>query len=83
MSTETNNQEGGAQPQQGAGEGANTSPDIIQLKKDEYNELVEMKASYGSLKREFKDLKKSLEKPADDSKETPKNQPNDLCYVEP
>lgn len=47
--TETGGQEGTAQPE------------TIALSKTEYEELVGMKAAYGSLKREMKDIKKSLE----------------------
>jgi len=41
--------------------GEGTQTDTISLSKSEYEELVGMKSSYGSLKREFKDLKKALE----------------------
>ena len=59
MSSDTNNQDGGVtdtNDTQGA-----TAADTVALSKSEYEELIGVKSSYGSLKREFKDLKKSLE----------------------
>lgn len=59
MSTETN-QETSVTSETNAGEGTQQdSP--IQLSKAEYDALKASEASLGSLKREFKDLKKSIE----------------------
>ena len=57
MNTEANNQEGAVQPEV-------TTPAAVEkfeVSKTEYDELIKTRESYGSLKREFKDLKKSLE----------------------
>lgn len=73
MSTDTNNQDG-APTADGAGEGKVEAPEI-KLSKAEYDELVGIKSSYGSLRREFKDLKKSLE--TKESEPTPSSKPTE------
>lgn len=60
MSTEQN-QEAPVTPEVTEGEGSTN----ISLSKAEYDQLIADRASFGSLKREFKDLKKSLEKPVE------------------
>lgn len=63
MSTEDNNQ---AAPVAGTSGGEGQALDKFEIAKAEYEELMRDRAALGSLKREFKDLKKSLE-----SKDTP------------
>jgi len=64
-----NNEGSSVQTENNAGEGAEN----VSVTKAEYEELIGLKASYGSLKREMKDLKKSQEK----STETPTTNHND------
>lgn len=54
-----NNEGAGVAPQANSGEGA--SQETVSLNKSEYDELIGVKSSYGSIKRELKDLKKALE----------------------
>jgi hypothetical protein len=58
MSTDENNQDAGAA---NSANNAEATVEKVSLSKSEYEELLETRASFGSLKREFKDLKKSLE----------------------
>lgn len=53
-----NNEGAVIEPIIGEGEGAEN---LIKLSKQEYDDLLKAKSDFGSLKREFKDLKKSLE----------------------
>ena len=73
MSTGTN-QETGTESITGTGEGdsKSTTSDVVSLTKAEYEDLVGIKSSYGSLKRDFKDLKKSFD---EKSQDTPPNKP--------
>ena len=69
MMAETN-QDGAPDVQPDAGEGS-TAAEKYEVTKSEYEALLNDRASLGSLKREFKDLKKSLdEKPKETPKET-------------
>ena len=80
MTTENNNQDVNTDTQNGGGDGTDKG-DVISLKKEEYEELVGLKATTGSLKRELKDAQKALEeagKSKGDTKETPKNQPEEF-----
>ena len=65
MSSDTNNQDGAPDVQPDAGEGQKAS-ERFDVPKAEYDELLKDRAALGSLKRELKDLKKSLE-----AKDTP------------
>lgn len=71
MTTKENSQEVPATPEVSGGE----TTEEIKLSKSEYEELVGIKSSYGSLKREMKDLKKSLETRAEE-KEAPESNPS-------
>ena len=66
MNTEENNQDVGADTQN-ADTGEST--ETLSLSRKEYDALMSDRATLGSLKREFKDLKKSIETPKE---ETPK-----------
>lgn len=66
MSTPENNQDGAVQPQ--VNEPA-VAPEKFEISKAEYDDLLKDRASFGSLKRDFKELKKSLdEKPPETAK---------------
>lgn len=70
MNTEENNQKGGEQPIENAGEGNQEGGEMVSVSKADYDKLNQ---TLGSLKRENKDLKK----PKEEVKETPKtNQPD-------
>ena len=72
MNTE-NNQGVGDPPKEGAGDGDAAAIEKIELAKAEYEELVGLKATTGSLKRDLKDAQKKIEelsKPVTPSKET-------------
>lgn len=73
MSTETN--QAAAPAETGAGEGIEVAR--IELDKHEYERLLSDRASLGSLKREMKDLKKSLE-----TRETPQETKSDLGLLQ-
>ena len=68
MSTDTNNQDGATDVKPDAGEGQPTEK--FEVSKTEYDDLLKDRASLGSLKRELKDLKKSIDS-AKESKDTP------------
>lgn len=72
MNSDNNNQGGADDDKTSGGEGGQSEATIA-LKREEYDELLKAKSDYGSLRREFKDLKKSLES-RDETKETPQNQ---------
>lgn len=67
MNTETKNQDGAADDKNNGGEGE----EKLSISRQEYDSYKKMEADFGSLKRDFKDLKKTLETKPD---ETPKNQ---------
>lgn len=66
MNTDENNQEDGAQSQEGAGEGEQKA-DVVLVPKSEYEKLHQ---DLGSLKRELKDLKKPKEEAKEDTSKT-------------
>lgn len=73
MSTETN-QDAGAQADKSAGEGSSQSQaDTLSIPRTEYEAFVKDRETLGSLKREFKDFRKSLEQK---SQETPQTTPD-------
>ena len=72
MSTDDNNQDRGA-TDNGAGEGETQVESKIELSKKEYDELISLKATTGSLKRDLKDAQKAVEE-ATKTKDTPSNQ---------
>lgn len=72
MNTDNNNQGGSSDDKNTGGEGK-AQGDKFEISKGEYDELINDRASLGSLKREMKDLKKSFES-REEPKETPKNQ---------
>lgn len=65
----TENQEGGAQPQEGAVENTGEQVETVSVSKKDYDS---MNQTLGSLKRELKDLKKVREEPKE-TKETSKS----------
>ena len=74
MSTDENNQD----PAEGTNGGEGT-PEVekIPLSKQEYEELIGLKADYGSLKRDYKDLKKAHEEATKTPKTPEQNQNSD------
>lgn len=75
MSTETN-QDGAAADTKSGGEGTPT-PATIPVSKEEYDLLKKVEAEHGSLKRDFKDLKKSVEEREKAGTPTKETKPED------
>ena len=72
MNSDNNNQDSASDAKDTSGEDGQSEA-VISLKRGEYDDLLKAKSDFGSLKREFKDLKKSFET-REEPKDTPKNQ---------
>lgn len=81
MNTDDNNQDG-ITTDNGNGEGNGQTAEEIKLTKAEYEELVSHKSTVGSLKRELKDLKKSLEGKGEGTTETHKTQQEEFGLLQ-
>lgn len=81
MNTEENNQDGIVTNNDNGG-GNDLGDQDIKLSKDEYGKLKAYESTVGSLKRELKDLKKSLEEKGQGNKEAPKSQQEEFGLLQ-
>lgn len=82
MNTDENNQEGVINNDDGGGNDEMTTTEEVKLTKAEYEEFVGYKSTVGSLKRELKDLKKSLEGKGEGRAEAPKSQSGEFGLLQ-
>lgn len=82
MSSDTKNQDESVEIDGGEGAENERADDRIYLEKDEYDKLKSNEATVGSLKRELKDLKKSIEAAKETTDKTPKNQTEEFGLLQ-
>jgi len=82
MSTDIKNQDESVETDGEEGAAENEKDDRIYLAKDEYDKLKSNEATVGSLKRELKDLKKSLETAKEGTDKTSKNQTEEFGLLQ-